>query len=874
MRIPDVRGLSLEDAVRAYCEAGLYLLPVKTGKHAGSAVGKGWPEKSSNDAETVLRLLRETGSEGIALHVGKSGLVAFDVDDPSALPEGLRADLARAPHQGTRPADPGRGHYLFATRGVQYSNSLGALPRGWGDIRGKNGIIVLEPSPHPKTEGRYHWVRVGEIPTLPVHLAEALTLASDKADAASAPEIREFLQAYASGTDTDGIDEYVQAFREAVSQGESRHQAMLPLLAEAMREAKEGRFSADAVASRLLAEFEAALGGERDATGEFTGMLGWAIGQAKREEVSMGDVLAKVQEETPTDVTEDEIPEADRKTRTNTGSAWRLVERFHGRFLWSPETGWYSWDKDKGRWRNNAVHLVKRAITEELPEIVRREMIALKTSGVNEKEVGKHKRYWLDTQSNGHQKAVLEILEPLLVADWREFDADLNKLSVGNGTLHFDRGTVTLKPHNPDDLITRGTDVNYVPGAKAPFWEATLERFLPDPEVRAFLQRFAGSILVGGGVREQIIPIMFGTGANGKSTFVTGIRAALGDELALEVDPGTLRPDSRAGSAPSPDKMRLRGARYVYAVEATGNLDAQFLKRLSGGEEIVARELHQKTISFRPQFTLTIIANEEPEFDDSSEGLWRRIKRIPFDVRIPDEERMDSKDVERLMHEQAEGILAWCVEGYKQYARMGLTPPECVEISSARMRNDADPVRRFVTEHFRKVDGSVVKPADAFKAWKEWVREEEPDSEQAKWGATKWKQHVSGLLNAPHDGQGRVNGRNVRGWHGWKLGNGEQDGETDSAPDSATGVQQSNKKLVTDAVFPCSGTSATIDTPKVTENSVTLLRQEASGPVATKPKPVALPPAYRGLPPTQDLRTGQPSPPDAGWRGLYRKQEG
>jgi P4 family phage/plasmid primase-like protien len=875
VRVPDVRGLSLEDAVRAYCAEGWYLLPIRSGKHAGSAVGSGWPEKSSRDAETVLRLLRETRAEGIALHVGRSGLVAFDVDTPEALPEGLRADLSKAPHQGTRPSSPGRGHYLFDAGGVTYSNSLGSLPKGWGDIRGKNGIIVLAPTPHSKEGGEYRWVRVGDIPPLPAHLARALTPATDKADAASVPEVREFFAAYTSG-DSEGIDKYVRRFREAVAAGQSRHEAMVPILAEAMKAARGGQFSAEEAAQRLFDEFAKALAGERDAGREFEGMLAWAVGQANREEVSVLEALSKAGEDPMPEPSSNEHMLELGAARTHVGSALRLAERFKGRFAWSPQTKWYAWDEKRGRWVEDAEHLVRKAIATELPETIWEEIKQLTSLNVDPKEVGKFRKYWVDSQSVSHQRAVLDLLQTMLLVDWREFDSDLNKLTVGNGTLHFDRGEVTLRPHNPADMITRGTDVNYNPNARAPFWEATLERFLPDPEVRAFLQRFAGSILVGGGVREQIIPIMFGTGANGKSTFVTGIRAALGDELALEVDPGTLRPDHRSGSNPSPDKLRLRGARYVYAVEATGELDAQFLKRLSGGEEIVARGLHQKTISFKPQFTLTIIANEEPEFNDASEGLWRRIKRIPFEVRIPDEERIEITEVERLMREQAEGILAWCVEGYKQYARMGLTPPACVEISSARMRNDADPVRRFVTEFFRKVEGSVVKPADAFKAWKEWVREEEPDSEQAKWGATKWKQHVSGLLNLPHDGRATVDGKRVRGWVGYRL---EAESIDDDAseperatPDAPSSAGQKDKNFVPNAVFPKSGGDISRGNTERTEISVRSVPTEGEEPEQAERKPVAtLPETPRGLPPTVDFRTGKPSTADAAWRRLYRK---
>lgn len=464
-----------------------------------------------------------------------------------------------------------------------------------------------------------------------------------------------------------------------------------------------------------------------------------------------------------------------RKTRTNTGSMNRLKELFGGRFAWDSSTGWYAWQEDRGYWKEDAEHYVRAAITNELPALVNGEIEHLKKKGVSESEIGKHYAYWLNTQAAGHQRDTLGLLQVQMLQPWQDYDNDLDLLTVGNGTLVFEGHSVILKDWDPEDKITRATPVKYDPEARCPFWHSTLKRFLPDAEIRDFVQRFAGSILVGGGVRDQLIPILFGTGANGKSSVTAGIRAALGEDLAIEVDPSTLRPDTRSGSAPSPDKVRLRGARFVYAVETTGHLDAQLLKRFSGGEEIVARQLHGKTISFKPQFTLALLANDEPSFDDNSEGLWRRVRRIPFDVRIPDRERIEMSQVLKDLKKEAPGILAWMVEGWKLYARDGLTTPKPIMLASSSMRTDADHVRRFVLEHIAETEGAVLKPKDVFEVWQEWIHDE-PEARELKLGATKFKQAVAAVLNAGYDSVGKVAGKSVRGWVGYSLKTAEDDG--------------------------------------------------------------------------------------------------
>lgn len=456
--------------------------------------------------------------------------------------------------------------------------------------------------------------------------------------------------------------------------------------------------------------------------------------------------------------------------RTNKGSAERLRDAFVGRFAYCAEMGWYGWDEKRGAWTEDAEHLVWGAAINELYEVVLAELQQMQDAGLDDKKLGAHRSYLTHVQSTHHLEATLKMLGTMLYRSWREYDQQTNMLTVPNGTLVFTNGDVTLKAHDPNDLITRASPVRYNPDARHTFWTDSLQMFIPDDQVRAFLQRFAGSVLVGGGIREQKLPIMHGGGANGKSTFVGGLKHALGRELAIEVDPSTLRPDKRSGAAPSPDKIRLRGARFVYAVEASGNMDAELLKRLTGGEEIVARQLHKKTISFKPTFTLAVVANEAPSFDDQSEGLWRRIVVIPFNVRIADSKRIDAVTVGQLLEEEAEGILAWCVEGYRMYARDGFSAPDNITLASALMRDNQDYVRVFLREHVIEEQGCVLKSPDLHAEYSRWQQEE---PEAPRLGSTKFAAQVDKSFG--ERAYSRIAGKQVKGWVGRRLRNANDD---------------------------------------------------------------------------------------------------
>lgn len=183
-QFPDVSGLDLQAAAVAYARAGLFVGPTSADKRPGDLLGRSWQHKTSNDPVVVRGWFdglfredwyrREAPIEGIFLHVGRSGLVCFDVDQQENIPD-LLAEAERdhpTAVQYTRP-DGSKRHLIYRTD-KDLGNSRGALGKGWGDVRGKNGVIILAPTPHSREDGEYRWVsRVVE--DLPDTLAEALT---------------------------------------------------------------------------------------------------------------------------------------------------------------------------------------------------------------------------------------------------------------------------------------------------------------------------------------------------------------------------------------------------------------------------------------------------------------------------------------------------------------------------------------------------------------------------------------------------------------------------------------------------------------------------------------------------------------------------
>src|SRR5262249_49340328 len=209
--------------------------------------------------------------------------------------------------------------------------------------------------------------------------------------------------------------------------------------------------------------------------------------------------------------------------------------------------------------------------------------------------------------------------------------------------------------------------IKYDATATCPRWEQFLAEVLPDKNVREFVRRSLGYTLTGS-VEAQCFWLLIGPGANGKSTMLETLRAILGDySVATKFD--VFAQHHKQGTAISPrDGLgTLEGARFVCASESDQErrISAAMLKSITGGERLRAARMYEQDRAFDVTFKIWLSTNHEPCITDTSEGMWRRVHRVNFDVIVPPEKR-DPQLVPKLIAE-ASGILNWCLEGLRQY---------------------------------------------------------------------------------------------------------------------------------------------------------------------------------------------------------------
>lgn len=282
----NTENMTVLESALAWAENGFYVLPIDaTTKNAGTVVGKGWPDKSSRDSQQIEKWFQTETPYGLAIHLGKSGAIAFDVDDPSQLPNRLREwiMLESVPFQSTRTGDPLRGHYIFATpEGSNYGNSKGLLKGAWGEVRGKNAIIVASPTPHSKHAegGQYVWKRTGTIPLLPYALQRLLPEARyQSVQSIEMVEADTFFANHSHGDCGQLLEIRLTDGKSWFLRG-SRHDAGRDLLLTCMKDARAGLYDAKISVESIANLFVSVKPqNEWSSPREFIDMTLWAIAQ-------------------------------------------------------------------------------------------------------------------------------------------------------------------------------------------------------------------------------------------------------------------------------------------------------------------------------------------------------------------------------------------------------------------------------------------------------------------------------------------------------------------------------------------------------------------------------------------------------------------
>ena len=271
------------------------------------------------------------------------------------------------------------------------------------------------------------------------------------------------------------------------------------------------------------------------------------------------------------------------------------------------------------------------------------------------------------------------------------------------------------------DLLTKTSPTVFDPTAKCPRFERFMrEIFATNPELVDYMHRVIGYALTGE-TTEQALWILFGCGANGKSTLMELLsRSVFGADYAWTMPfPSTSWSDAKGDY----QKAALQGRRLVQSSEVSGQgrLNEEVIKSLTGCDSVNARHPFKRPFSFVPSAKFFLRVNNKPQIRDDSHGMWRRIKLVPFTETFS----IDNTLANTLAAESA-GILQWAIQGCREWQRDRLPEPAVVRAATSKYREENDPIAEFLAERCIVQDGVSVRAGQMFEEYAKWANDHLP----------------------------------------------------------------------------------------------------------------------------------------------------
>lgn len=293
--------------------------------------------------------------------------------------------------------------------------------------------------------------------------------------------------------------------------------------------------------------------------------------------------------------------------------------------------------------------------------------------------------------------SALNVSKSMVLMSVSDLDKNPNLLNTPNGTYDLEKGMQGLKEHDPADLITKITEV--APGDDGTdIWNEALDTFFcGDAELIEYVQKVIGLAAIGK-VYEEFLIIAYGDGANGKSTFWNTIARVLGT-YSGKISSDILTMGNKVNA--QPEMAELKGKRLIIASEMQEGvrLNTSVVKQLCSTDEIQACKKYKDPFHFVPSHQVVLYTNHLPKVGANDDGIWRRLKVIPFNAKI--QGSGDIKNYADYLYENAApAIMKWIIEGAEKVTQSDhkVTDPKCVKDAVDAYREENNWLGHFLED--------------------------------------------------------------------------------------------------------------------------------------------------------------------------------
>ena len=658
------------------------------GKHP--RVPKGFKE-GTDDVLTVADWISKWPDTNWGLSTGKpSNVIVLDVDEKDTVSgldslKTLESINGKLPSTLTQTTGGLGKHYFFKyPRNVEkVPSSVGVVAPGI-DVRADGGYVILPPSNH-RSGKKYSWNNFGT--TIAECPSWLLSLMMKKSSSVTIDKIKEKASEIPSGRRNEALFYIACGYRG--KHGLSEDEIFDKLMDHNLKHCKppleesEIRTISNSACHRYIPEGDKIV--ER-------------LEDGRRHEIDYYDF-----------------------DLTDKGNAFRF-------YVFNDEDMRYCYSKkrwfvyDGSRWEEICggeadlrVYQLLRIMKQEAEDIE------------NEEVKKRYSRFISKSSEHRNIKSTIMCACPLMEIRIESMNCDPLDFNCLNGT--FNLKTQTLREHDPNDNITFLAQVEYDKKARCPRWMDHLDKiFDGDKKTIDSFQRMCGYSLTELN-QEQVLFIIWGGGKNGKSTTFDVLADIFGDYASSAKAESFMK--IGASNDARNDLARLYRKRLVVTSEPQrgSKLNESLVKSATGGDKISARFLYQEFFEWVPQFKIFINTNHQPKITESDEGIWRRIKMIPFTHMFNDDER-DRNMKDKLLEEKA-GILNWLIEGYAKYIDDdfgGFNESKAISQATSAYRQREDILQEYLDEQCVIARDQKILKSDLYNDFVMWCELSDEDS--------------------------------------------------------------------------------------------------------------------------------------------------
>lgn len=732
-----VTSAQLLRAALWYAKHGWHVLPLRPRtKDPFKAIGV---YQATTDVNQIEAWWSEWPNANIGIHVGASGLLAFDADAYKDTYDGENFLTLEEQNTITNLTGGGGTHLIYKMPdGEKFGNARGNLPKGI-DIKGVGGYIVAPPSVHPS--GRIYQWETGygphEIDPTPLP-AKLLKILREAQSAPSTPAT--FGE---SDLPRPDLAKWNLSGRIVQLIFEGHASADRSTTDQSVITALVNKGASDDEIRALFQHFPIGTQGRYAEPDQGDRYLALSIGKA-RAYVRVGGAPPMMQTEArpsvnghgaaglPSETPGERPSHLDEKltdaepgnplgpniflaaSADDEGNA-QCVKAFHGtKYLYC---GVYGWMENTGtHWRadgESEAHL-NRSITETL--------IARRMAAVQAGEAYEHIVKACKPSARNKREAKSQFAD-IATVDVGLFDADPDVLNCRNGVL--DLRTGELVAHGPSNRFTYCLPVDYAATADSTLWINFLATVVKDYDaIRDWLQMALGYSITGR-TSEECMFYVFGPTRSGKGTLTSTMLTLLGSPLSRGVDFSTFT-RKRDGDTQNFDLAPLRPARFVSASESGkhASLNEAAVKTITGNDPITASFKYHDPFSFVPRFKVWLASNHPVRGDVDDDAFWGRVRVIQFPNSFLGHEDKGLKS-RMLQPETLCGVLAWMVAGAHRWYNeaQGLITPVEVQSSTQQQRDELDNVRQWLNECCARKEGNFVTNKTLYGSYETWCEE-------------------------------------------------------------------------------------------------------------------------------------------------------